>query len=90
MNLNDQEDLNNPLNMNNEPEITDPFDEYRQHEKDLRLELMNICKRYIRKISIVSAMGVLDLVKQEILELEQVTKSDLREEENINTEQSFY
>ena len=90
MNLYEEQDERNSFNMSNQPEKTNPIDEYKQHEKDLRLELMNICKRYIRKISIVSAMGVLDLVKQEILELEQVTKSDLREEENANPEQSFY
>jgi hypothetical protein len=63
--------------MNNQQDIINPIDEYRQHEKNLRLELMNVCKRYMQKISIVSIMGVIDLVKQDTLELEKVTKTDV-------------
>jgi hypothetical protein len=63
--------------MDEQQNIMNPLNEYRQFEKNLRLELMNICKKYIQRLSITSIMGVLDLVKQETLELEKVTKSDV-------------
>ena len=63
--------------MDEQQNITNPINEYRQYEKNLRLELMGVCRRYITRISITSIMGELDLVKQEALELEKVTKSDV-------------
>ena len=63
--------------MEEQHNILNPLSEYKQYEKNLRLELMNVCKKYIQRLSIVSIMGILDLVKQETLELEKVTKSDV-------------
>ena len=63
--------------MDEQSNILNPLSEYKQFEKNLRLELMNVCKKYIQRLSIVSIMGILDLVKQETLELEKVTKSDV-------------
>lgn len=74
--------------MNNQQDIINPLDEYRQHEKNLRLELMNVCKRYMQKISIVSIMGVIDLVKQDTLELEKVTKTDVEIDRSVQPGQS--
>jgi len=76
--------------MNEQQDVINPLDEYRQYEKNLRLELMNVCRRYIQKISIVSIMGVIDLVKQETLELEKVTKTDVEIDRPIKPEQPSY
>jgi hypothetical protein len=70
--------------------IMNPLNEYRKYEKDLRLELMGVCKKYIPRISITSIMGVLDLVKQETLELEKVTKSDVEIDRPKQPEQYQY
>ena len=68
-------------------DVINPLNEYRQYEKNLRLELMNVCKRYIQRLSIVSIMGVIDLVKQETLELEKVTKSDIEIDKQYKSNQ---
>jgi len=76
--------------MDEQQNITNPLNEYKQYEKNLRLELMGICRRYIPRISITSIMGVLDLVKQETLELEKVTKSDVEIDRPKQQEQYQY
>jgi FMN-dependent NADH-azoreductase len=76
--------------MDEQQNIINPLNEYRQNEKNLRLELMNVCKKYIPRISITSIMGVLDLVKQETLELEKVTKSDVEMDRPKQQEQYQY
>jgi len=53
------------------------LEEYREAETEFHTGLMNISRRYISKLSIVSMMGVLDVVKQEIREFEKATKKDL-------------
>ena len=73
--------------MNEQQDMINPLEEYKQYEKNLRLELMNVCKRYIQRLSIVSIMGVIDLVKQETLELEKVTKSDVEIDRPFKPEQ---
>ena len=75
--------------MENQQDIFNPLDEYRKFEKNLRLELMNVCRRYIQRLSIVSIMGVLDLVKQETLELEKVTKSNVEIDRPTQPQQSY-
>ena len=76
--------------MNEQQDIINPLDEYRHHEKNLRLELMNVCRRYMQKISIVSIMGVIDLVKQDTLELEKVTKTDVEIDRPVQPEKPSY
>ena len=76
--------------MNEQQDIINPLDEYRQHEKNLRLELMNVCRKYMQKISIVSIMGVIDLVKQDTLELEKVTKTDVEIDRPVQPEKPSY
>jgi hypothetical protein len=59
--------------------------EYRQLEMQLHLELMNTCRKFISKIGIVSIMGILDIVKQEAMELEKAMRdSDKREEYDLD------
>lgn len=57
------------------------LEEYRQLEMQLHLELMNACRKYISKLGIVSIMGILDIVKQESIELERATKKTFKKEE---------
>jgi hypothetical protein len=57
------------------------IEEYRQLEMQLHLELMNICKKYISQISIVSIMGILDIVKKEVIELEGATRKIIKKDE---------
>ena len=53
------------------------MEDYRAAESEYHTELMGISRRYLSKLGIVSLMGVLDIVKQEIMELEQATKKNL-------------
>jgi hypothetical protein len=55
--------------------------EYRQLEMQLHLELMNTCRKFISKIGIVSIMGILDIVKQEAMELEKAMRESVKREE---------
>ena len=57
------------------------LEEYRQLEMQLHLELMNTCRKYISKLGIVSIIGILDIVKQETIELERATKKTFKKEE---------
>jgi len=55
--------------------------EYRQLEMQLHLELMNTCRKFISKLGIVSIMGILDIVKQEAMELEKAMRESIKREE---------
>jgi hypothetical protein len=57
------------------------LDEYRQLEMQLHIELMNTCRKYISQLGIVSIMGILDIVKQEAIELEGATRKNIKKEE---------
>lgn len=57
------------------------LDEYRQLEMQLHLELINACRKYISQLGIVSMIGILDIVKQESIELERATKKSFKKEE---------
>ncbi len=46
------------------------LDEYKAMETRLYGELVKSCQSYITKLSIISIVGILDLVKQEIKDLE--------------------
>jgi len=58
------------------------LDEYRQLEGQLHLQLMNTCKKYMSQLGIVSIRGILDIVKQEVVELEIATRKSFKKEEN--------
>ena len=55
--------------------------EYRAAEIKLHSELMKICRNYINELGIVSIMGILDIVKQETIELEGATRRNIKDEE---------
>ena len=55
--------------------------EYRSSEVELHIELMKICRKYMNELGIISIMGILDLVKQEIIELEKATRHGMKDAE---------
>jgi hypothetical protein len=57
------------------------LEKYRALEVEFHIELMKICRRYINELGIVSIIGILDVVKQETIELEGATKRDIKAEE---------
>lgn len=57
------------------------LDEYRQLEMQLHLELINACRKYISQLGILSIIGILDIVKQESIELVRATKKSFKKEE---------
>ena len=59
----------------------DSFEEYRNVEVEFHTELINVARRYINKLGIVSLIGVFDIVKQEVIELEKATKKTFDTEE---------
>ena len=70
------------------------MEEYRAAESEYHTELMGISRRYISKLGIVSLVGVLDIVKQEIMELEKATKKNLDQQDTkqkpIEVEEADY
>ncbi len=63
------------------------LDAYRQAETTMHTELMNICRKYVHKLSLVSLMGVIDIVKEETRDLERHTKKDFNQStDQPNTE----
>jgi len=57
------------------------LNEHRQLEMELHLELLKTCKKFISKLGIVSIMGILDIVKQEAIELEKATRESIKGED---------
>ena len=57
------------------------LEKYRELETRLHHELMNTCRKYIYELGIVSIMGILDIVKQETIELEKATRRNPKTEE---------
>ena len=60
------------------------LDEYKSMETKLYGELVKSCRSYSTKLSIISILGILDLIKQEIKDLDKETfkfmKDDFSEE----------
>jgi len=54
---------------------------YKDYEIQLHRELMNICRKYLNNLSIVTIIGILDYLKQEVVELERATKQTIHNEE---------
>ena len=57
--------------------------DYRALEIELHRDLMKVCRKYITELGIVSIMGILDIVKQEAMELEKATNKVIKEEEPV-------
>ena len=61
-------------------------DEYKDFEIELHREIMNSCRKYKKKLGIYTILGILDYVKQEIIELEDVTSHIPDNEPSIDLE----
>lgn len=61
-------------------DVSNTLEEYRNYEIQLHHELMSSCRKYINKVTIVSILGILDIVKQEAIELEQATRGNIPHE----------
>ena len=56
------------------------LEQYAALEVGLHRDLMKICRSYMNELSIVSIMGILDIVKQETVELYRATKKNIDHE----------
>lgn len=58
------------------PDMVDDvsLNDYKRLEIELHGELMKTCRRYSDKLGIISILGILDIVRQEIIELEKATR----------------
>ena len=62
--------------------ISNTLEDYKTKEIQFHRELMNSCRKYMNHLSIVSILGILDIVKQEAIDLEQATKFVPTEKDN--------
>jgi len=58
----------------------DTLEEYKAAEFEFHSDLMNVCRKYIHKIGIASIMGIIDIVKNETIDLEGVTRPAVEHE----------
>jgi len=59
-------------------------EEYKNYEIELHREIMSSCRKYIKKISIFSIIGILDYVKHEAIELESATTHNVKNDPTID------
>lgn len=52
--------------------------DYKRLEIELHGELMKTCRRYSDKLGIISILGIIDIVRQETIELEKATRHACR------------
>ena len=57
-------------------------------EASFHRDLMSNCRKYLNHIGIVSVLGIIDLVKQEVVELEHATKRNIPAPEEQQQEAS--
>jgi len=57
-------------------------------ETSFHRDLMNNCRKYLNHIGIISVLGIIDLVKQEVVELEHATKRNVHAPEERQQEAS--
>lgn len=70
-------------------EDTKPIDtsNYREMEIGFHRDLMNVCRRYINHLNLVSVVGTIETVKQEAIELIRATsKTSFGEREVVEKE----
>lgn len=60
--------------------------DYKDYEIELHREIMNSCRKYKNKLGIYTILGILDYVKQETIELENVTSHNLDNDPSIDLE----
>ncbi len=53
------------------------LEEYQRAEAMFHTELMNVCRKYVTKLNLVSMLGIVEISKDEIRELDKATKRNL-------------
>ena len=62
--------------------------EYKVIETRLYGEIMKTCRRYSNELSLISLLGILDIVKQEIQDLDKTTRIMMDERAGLSQELS--
>ena len=75
--------------MNSEDPINRSLDEYRGYEAALHRDLMNCCRKYINYLGIVSIIGIIDIVKQETIELEKATRKNIKLDTPVTSDEKI-
>ena len=57
--------------------------EFKEYEIEFHRELMNSCRKYIKKLGLYTILGILDFVKQETIELENATSQNIKDDASI-------
>jgi len=65
-------------------EDSNSLQRHRSLESSLHRDLLNCCRRYSNEIGIISVMGILDIVKQEVVELEKATRANIERQNEVN------
>ena len=63
--------------MNSDNAQYQSINEYRAVEAEFHREMLNLCRKYMNYLGIVSMVGIIDIVKRESVELEKATKKDI-------------
>jgi hypothetical protein len=66
----------------------DSYKRLKALEASFHRDLMSNCRKYLNHIGIVSVLGIIDLVKQEIVELEHATRRNVTAPEEQQQETS--
>jgi hypothetical protein len=56
------------------------LEEYHALELMLHRDLMECCRKHINDLGIISIIGIVDIVKNEVIELEKATKTNIEKE----------
>ena len=56
------------------------IDGYKAIELEFHRDIMNICRKYINHLTLVSVIGTLDMAKNETIELMRATRKDMSDE----------
>ena len=62
------------------------LEEYKNLETRLYGELIKSCRRYSNKLNVISILGILELVKQEIKDLDKTHKKFMKDQLSAETE----
>ena len=57
------------------------LEDHRSLEFSLHRELMSVCRRYVNNLGIVSTIGMLELVKSEIVDFDTASRKTIKREE---------
>lgn len=53
------------------------LEEYQRAEAMFHTEIMNVCRKYVTKLNLVSMLGIVEIATDEIRELDKATKRNL-------------